>query len=639
MKKLNLFITGLAAFAATILLVPDTHAAAGICNLNGVKTHYLSIYCGIRLNDNEGADSKIVKTLATQFDMKEDTIKEILAGTICNKYVTYSAEEKAKQPKAVQDACLPSGNSIEQTLGSWSVFTDIRNAYEKENVIQRSAASLKFKFKASEQYWNGTLTDGPFDLIVDLNLMEIILFGSKAQWMQDVYKFPKDESGGQSGETPMDSALPPDQGTQEPTTPGGNTETGVAVTEGTETPGTSAPDCVTPDDQDADNGDGPGSNYKNPSCGNGKVDILLAEQCDDGNKQSGDGCNQYCKTEASGSNDQCIDPEAVTFKDPPKAGGNEGSGETGGNTGNENTETKPGDKPDCPPGTVPKKTPMSLTGSTGGEVSSTAAQSPEYPGPNLGGTLKQYPASNPPVCGPGETLIKTNDDGTPVCWQTEFCASPDLARDFLLPTWRTDPILKSQAEAIEALFCVNITKMNRPTSPYQLIEGCIDCHITAMADAVEKALQTNVSPLVNTTSAFSISSKYGPAFSFNLNTAPKNKLKYKTTDTAGSAIKRANENEAESKRNNTPAKIDIHNLKGPIKYIDDTADKAEKAQAAIQEDTRMFNLSNGVIIDQEVGGRIIPLITQMRDSFINIESQFEQMVGDTAFDKKEQCPQ
>ena len=44
--------------------------------------------------------------------------------------------------------------------------------------LERAQKSLEFKFKASEQYWDGkldSLSGPPFDLIVDLNLIEIVL--------------------------------------------------------------------------------------------------------------------------------------------------------------------------------------------------------------------------------------------------------------------------------------------------------------------------------------------------------------------------------------------------------------------------------------------------------------------------------
>jgi len=35
------------------------------------------------------------------------------------------------------------------------------------------------------------------------------------------------------------------------------------------------------------------------ACGNGVIDISEGENCDDGNTESGDGCNRICQTEAN----------------------------------------------------------------------------------------------------------------------------------------------------------------------------------------------------------------------------------------------------------------------------------------------------------------------------------------------------
>lgn len=643
MKKISPFIIGLLALPAMMFTAIDTHAE-DICNPNNINNHYKSLYCGIRLYDNETADNEIIGTLSSQFDMDEEIIKEILADTICQTYQTYDEDKKAEQPEAVRDACLPSGKSVQQTLGGWSVFEDIKNSYEKEKVIWRSASSLKFKFMESEQYWDGqiSVTSGaPFDLIVDLNLVEIVLFGSEAEWMQDVYSFPEEEEA-EEGETPVDGAVPPEEGPAEPTPPPAEPgESGVTITE-EEGGGTVPPDCVPPDDSEADTGDGPGSNYENPVCGNGTVDILMAEECDDGNRQSGDGCSQYCKTEANGSNDQCVDPEAVTFKKPAQqtgGGQNTGAGSTGGTGGTSGTGGTGGTgetSPECPPGTVPKKS-TTITG-TEPEVLPTVEQSPEYPGPSLGGTLKQYPESYFPACGPGETQVGTEDDGTPICMQTELCADANTARDFLFGEgWEDDEAVMNIAPAIEAVFCLNITEANRPGSPYQTNEGCVDCHVRAMADSLEKALETNVSPLVNTTSAFGISSKYGPSFSFDLMTADKGSLKYKTTNTASTVLNNADKNDKQSERASTPPALTVRPSQNLTTELYKKNDEITARMKKIQEDTRMFRVSGLGLSEREVGGRISPLITQMRNSFVNIQSKFEEMISVTALDEKKQC--
>lgn len=650
MKNTRRFITGLIALTAFIIF--NSEAQADICGLLNIDTQYKEVYCGIRLDDNETVDEEIVEILANQFSIDEEIIVEILANTICKTVKTYSEDEKKDLPQPVQDGCLPSGKTTEQVLGSLSIFSDIRNTYEKERAIHLSKSSLEFKFEASEQYWDGTIAligDAPFDLIVDLNLIEIVLFGSKAQWMNDVYAFPAaaEEDEEAEEELPADELLPEEEEvvvegeTEEIPEPGVE----VVPEEEEELP----PECVPPDDPEADLGEGPSSSYKNPLCGNGTVDILMAEQCDDGNTKSGDGCNQYCQTEASGSNDQCIDPEAITFKKPEDGAGTGIVDGTADGTGGI----------ECPPGMVPKKG-VGIVGEPAGPPAE-VPQSSEYPGPFLGGTLKQFPESTRPPCGPGdsplqitiagETHIATDGEGDAICIPSPICADPDIARTILaaLPPllipngdWKAlpdDDPRKEWVDSIEAIFCVNIIEHNRPQSAYQMIEGCVDCHISAMVDALEKALQTNVSPLKNTTSAFGISSAHVPNFSFNLSTAFKSKLKYESRDNMAIEIRRANEIAAKWRKDNTPPELTIKKLAGsPLAELTKEIVQAEKTENDIKEEARTYKLGNQVISDQIVGGRVIPLLIQMRDSFINIQSKYMGIIGSTALDKKPECP-
>jgi hypothetical protein len=160
-----------------------------------------------------------------------------------------------------------------------------------------------------------------------------------------------------------------------------------------------------------------------------------------------------------------------------------------------------------------------------------------------------------------------------------------------------------------------------------------------MVDALEKALETNVTPLQNTTSAFGISSRYGPSFSFNLDTAAKAKIKYQSSTTTRDAIKKANENEDKAQKQNNPAPLTIPTNEGSLEKLVTDRVRLEESRENILEDTRTFKMSNDAISDQEVGGRVIPLLNQMRDSFGNIQSRYEGLVGTTELDKKKQCEQ
>ena len=636
MKIFKNFIIGTLTLWAVSLLVPAARAD-DYCNAATMDTHYKTIYCDMEQYDNDAVDEELIATLSDQFDIEEVLVGEILDGTICETVAGYSANAIERLPYSIQTACLPSGRSTNEVMGGWNVFDDIQTSYEKEKVIQMSSKSLQFKFKASEQYWNGTLADAPFDLIVDLNLIEIVLFGSKAQWTNDVFSFPSEEEGGGGGEAPPSGPAPgegEDGGERGPADTG---DSGLTSTGGGEDVFTA---CVPPDDPNADLGDGPGSDYENPLCGNGTVDILPPEECDDGNVTSGDGCNQYCRIEVNGSSDICTDPDAVTFRQPGAAGAGENSAGTGGNANNSSPF-------ECPPGTVPARS--GITGAEG-QLAEAVPQREEYPGPNIGGTLKQFPASERPPCGPGETNMQIDPDKEPICWPTEFCADPDIVRGVLaaLPpfsvpngNWKSlpeDSATRQLIEDIQALFCVNITEQNRPQSPYQRIEGCVDCHISAMTDALEEALQTNVTPLKNTTNAFGISNAFGPAFSFDLNTATKTKVKYQQTDTAKENKVEADTNLKESREENEPPKKTFAPGNSPLQTLIAESDLVDEAEEKIQEDIGAFRLGSNAIPDQEVNARVRPLLIQMKDSFANIQAKYGIMADiATELANKRQC--
>ena len=638
MKIFKNLIIGFLVMIVTCLLSPAVKAE-DVCN--NLNTHYKAIYCAIRSNDNAAVDEELIATLSNQFSMDEELISEILAGTICRTILEYDEDDIADLPMPIQTACLPSGKSTNEVLGAWNIFDDIQQSYDKEKMIQRSASSLEFKFKAAEQYWNGTLIDAPFDLMVDLNLIEIVLFGSRAQWMSDVFTFPSGDEGRRRGEG-LDELLPEtDEGERE-AGPDDRSDPGLSQTEEAESQRLE-PECVPVGDPEADLGDGPGSGHENLLCGNGVIDIWIGEECDDGNRKSGDGCNQYCRIEAAGSNDMCVDPDAITFKSP--AGSGTAGSATGTVTGTERTDSSNFTSV-CPTGTVPRQS-FGITGQAAAPAAE-IAQNPEYPGPFLGGTMKQFLPSQRPPCGPGQEYLGMSD-GEPICFPMELCADPDIARTFLaaLPpfsipggNWEAlpeDDPRKNMIDSIQVMFCVNIVENNRPQSPYQMIEGCVDCHITAMVDALEKALQTNVTPLKNTTNAFGISSAWGPNFSFNLNTLTKTNLKYKQTGTNANALKKSDANFTEALRKNQPQQSSVKISASPLAKMSEEVGKIEDSREAMLEDIQAFGISSDAAPDQEMNARIGPLLTQMRDSFANIQSMYEIMISSTALNEKEQC--
>lgn len=656
MKTIKNFITG-CTFLITLVLMTQNAHALDVCNPLKIKNHYMEIYCGIRLDGNEAVDKKIVEILSKQFSMDKDVIKEILANTICE--TVQKDPNKLKVTDVVQAACSSLTQTSDQALTSWTVFSDIRNAYQKEKLIRQSEASLEFKFKNSEQYWDGeigTVSGAPFDLIVDLNLIDIVLFGSQAQWMNDVFSFPTKEESAPEGLPKSDSGAPKsdEQKPKLPSTPDKG-DPGIKLNVG-KTPAL-PPGCVLLESEPrnrrpADNQGGSPGPAPSSFCGNGVVDVLLAEQCDDGNIFSGDGCDQNCKKEitepgtapdstSNGTDKQCIDPDSIVFKRPEDVGlgKKDSSDQNTGASGNASGQAE------CPPGSVAKPS----TDFTGTESQSQEIpQSQEYPGPYIGGTMKQFPDSQRPECGPGQSAVEItvagkketmkNDDGNVRCVPTALCKDFNDARDFLFGKgWQDDEEKSKVAMSIEALFCVNVTKANRPLSPYNMNDGCIDCHIMAMTDAVEKALQTNVSPLENTMSAFSISNKFGPKFSFNLIATIKSKLKFKPSATSQNAIKQA-EKATKFEPNKCATDQSVQNqTTSPLGQLEQEANCKEGERLSAIENNRIFKTAGEAISDQELGGRINPLIIQMRDSFANIESKFEGMVTSTNFNEKEQC--
>jgi len=634
MKGIKLLIIGSLTIAVVILLAPVTQAV-GYCDPGDQNTQYKKIYCSLGFDNNEKNDSKVLKIVSKQFDLDEDVVNGILSGTVCETIKEFNTKKLNNVPEKVKNACPSSNTTIDQKLQAQNHFVDIRNAYNKEKVMLLNSMALEYKFKVSEGYWDGKIAavdigvgDPPFDLIVDLNLIEKILFGSQAAWLDDIYKFPdRDDEAEDDEDVPVDIPkgeegradenieLPDDGGL-------------FLDNEGKEVP----PNCVPPDDPNAD--PKAGEDESNILCGDGNLDILFGEECDDGNKETGDGCNQYCQIELAGSNVMCMDPDAITFREPME--NEDGDGGDGGDN-------------ECPDGYVPK---IPDVAGEGAGSTPKVPQKDGYPGPSIGGTLKQFPESTRPECPSGyvgvgagaggeETLgltVAGKQYDIPRCLPTELCTDFDAARDFLFgEDWKDNPTTADVAGSIELLFCANVIKYNRPYSPYSLIEGCIDCNITAMVDSLEEALTTNVSPLENTTSSFGLSSKFGPNFSFNLMTATKKKLRFKNTGTIAKKLQNTNQEFGDEIRKNTPKETPINRPETASETITRRKAEDQRRRDAIAETAKIYNWSSGAISDIEMGARVKPLLIQMQSSFSNIQAKFEGVIASTALDEKKAC--
>lgn len=584
-------------------------------------------------HNNEQADKDILAVISKQFSLDQVIIESILTDTICKTITELTEEQKGKIPEEVKIACSPGITTTGKQLYAQSLLADVKNSYQKEKAMRFNQQALKYKLKVSEDYWDGRVggpLDAPFDLISDLNLIEIVLFGSKAQWMGDVFTFPtKEEAEGNGEDVPLDELLEEEEEKEKQ-------ENENKEDEGLNFEEDEGPECVSPDDPNAD----PNANPGNPLCGDGKLDIFVGEQCDDGNKNSGDGCNQFCQLETNGSDNMCIDLEAVTFKKPGSS-----TVPKDPNDPNQNPEEQD-DQTQCPPGTVPSKIPKIWADENGSVKEVPQAQ--EYPGPFIGGTLKQFPESERPICGPGHTPVEItiagkkqiakDSNGDPRCLPTAFCADFDKARDFLFgKDWEDDEAAVNIAPAVEAMFCVDVIKNNRPLSPYAVIEGCIDCHISAMVDSLEEALTTNVTPFKNTTSAFGLSSKFGPTFSFNLLTETKPKLKLKDSKITVQSLEKTDKDFENSRSSTLSDPPSITNNKGGLEQLAEKESSTRAEAEKLTENIREYNWSTGAISDFELGGRVVPLLNQMQQSFSSIQSLYESMIAETAFNEKNTC--
>ncbi len=608
MKFIQKVIIGSLILGSSTVMASEVHAY--YCNPNQIYTHYQDVYCSIKWDGNDSADEEVIEVVADQFNYDEEIIEAILDGELCRRITEIDQDDL---PKDVVRACIEAPKkSSDEVLASWSYLTRIKNTYNKEKALYHNKKNLEFSFEVSELYWDGTLADSmPFDLIVDLNLIEQMLFGSQAQWMNDVFRFPSDEDedgGGPQQMLPIDQLLGEEgEGEDE----GGEEEEGVSVEEEGVAIETG---CVPGDHPEADHS---------------------AQDLADLIEESG----------LSESDLMCRDPEAVIFRSPSDDG--TGQGQTG--TGDEDGTGG------CPPGTFPRIPTITAEA----PISELVDQLPGYPGPNIGGVLKQFPEGARPICGPGESqlIIESavfsdfpeisgrsdnitcpSEDLCMTCIPTEWCTDFDDARDFLFGAqWQEDPDIAEIAYAIEAMVCVNITTHMRPESPYAVIEGCVDCHIRAIVDALDEALETNVSPLENTMTAFGISSRWGPKFSFNLNATTKAKFKTVVSDTISKAIEKANQAIEESNRKR---EVYTPTITPPLPSNDALKKKIAQFQermAEVLEDTRIYKLSNKVASDQEANLRVVPLIIQFRDSFQRIQDKYVALLGVLELDETPQC--
>jgi len=411
-----------------------------------------------------------------------------------------------------------------------SVQSKVRTAYNNEKIVHQTKESLKSQFKNREKWANGRIEgdSAPFDLIVDLNLIEIVLFGSLAQWEDDVYSFKTDEEEEGAAEDEPTG----DDGTTLPTSPGGigvgEAEDGPPAIPAAEEP--EAYECVTTQELEALVGEEEASKLVAgrkgtlepgeipEGCGNGLIEG--DEECDDGNSEAGDGCSISCTIESCSSLD-CKDPEAVTlqqFEVPELEPQSVLEALALQEEGIDIPIT-------CPSGSLALS--QAELNAIKAELAPGITQPPGY-SPHVGGTLKRVPPSNKPPCPPTQSTIQITIAGktSQRCIPTKLCTDFTGARAFLFgEDYEDDPDTREAALAVEAMVCIDVLKILRPESPYEVNDGCIDCHILAMNDIMYKMLQKNVAPLENNMQAWGLSNRWGPNFYFDLVTSVKSLIR------------------------------------------------------------------------------------------------------------------
>ena len=551
-------------------------------------TFYNNIYCNI----TRDTDDEIYEILAEQFvaedpDFDAEKIKNILLG-------------------------LSETGDLEE-----DIYSRVKTAYDNEKIIHQSKASLKQEFKNHEMWANGTLSDSPFDLIVDLNLIEIVLFGSRAQWVDDIYYFPEEEKEEAEEVPPEEEAeeIPPEEEAEEIP------------------PEAEEYECV-PEEI-------PPQREIPINCGNGELDA--DEECDDGNNWAGDGCSEICLLEIWAS-PTCWDIEAVTFKQfsPPLVPVSE-------------EEAEEEEIPiTCPPGTTPVKKPL--------------PQSPNYPGPFKGGVLKNFLPSKRPDCPAGWSPFEIKIAGVTEtadlkrCIPLKFCADPDDFRDFLYtvsmpsfvmmipagtvlpPDWRDLPgghVVRQFIEAIEAVICVEFKKFMRPESPYSLDEGCIDCHISAMNDVMDKMLGKNVAPLQNNMQAWGLSNRWGPNFTFDIVTSVKSLLKRKFTKTTTLTQQEKTNlymqdllQEKQLDPNKEPHPTEAY----AVEIIEREVGKNIEAEEVLYRGLENYrSVGNIETVSQQTGKALGSLLEQMRQSFSRLQDKYMGLALTLALHEKKEC--
>jgi cysteine-rich repeat protein len=198
MKKILQLIIG---FVTMLVFIPMGSADfISYCDKT-IDSSYRDIYCKMESSDNlEDIYEVVAEQLGWDQDLLELVIEEgenITCYTLEDEgfdYDDYPTDIKNTCERTVSEGKSWLTKDASTRLKRWvDIIAIAERLYNKEKVLHDTKKTLKHEFEMSEQYWDGEVSLNSFDLIVDLNLIEIMLFGSKATWMNDVYAYPIEE--------------------------------------------------------------------------------------------------------------------------------------------------------------------------------------------------------------------------------------------------------------------------------------------------------------------------------------------------------------------------------------------------------------------------------------------------------------
>ncbi len=576
MKKILLLLIGI-----ILIGIPfhKTHAVFNCVSTFSNVDLYKRAYCDATEEDEEDIFEMVANQFAVEdpkfdsdivefilFKTNQITIRDYLEGV----YGDRNADDKL--PKIIKQAFIDNPDAGRQG----ELYRQVKTAYDREKVMNLTQKSLTQEFKSREIWADGSMLNTPFDLITDLNLIEIVLFGSDAEWMDDVWSHPPS----QEEESPEDSedSGDEDSGSEDSSDEGPTEASGSGEPSDNDEGGDY--ECIPNDEYEDLFGEEPNESENGnageipENCGNRQIDE--GEYCDDGNSIAGDGCSLDCQLEESNSL-MCRDPEAVTFKKHENS--DVGAGSTLDASGDGDGESDSDDSivsgADCPDGSV---------GVNASDLADARAKNPpQHPNydPNVPGTLKVFPVVDQNKCPAGTTWAEVQIGSKVVgrCFDTDkLCADfedfrkigdenyedppADVLEEALeilekkeIPSGSSEEeikeIIKSAnkeasdklvellekyakgeidkdgiegrrneiavKKAFEVSVCVDVKKVKRPESPYPVIEGCVNCHIMAMNDIMSEMLGNPVFPMENNMAAWGMSNRFGPNLSFNLN--------------------------------------------------------------------------------------------------------------------------